>query len=170
MPSIELLLDPPAEAALRAEWQTLAAAGLPSQARHTGESNRPHITLAYAESAVAAPVVPGLPVPVTVASPVLFGSARRGFLLARLVRPSDALLAVHRAVHDELGDAAATDPLTRPGAWTPHVTLARRLTGEQLVAALELLDVRRAVYGTAIGARMWDKAARTVTLLPSTLL
>ena len=44
--SVELLLDPDADALIRNQWAQLAAAGLPSQALHTGDSNAPHVTLA----------------------------------------------------------------------------------------------------------------------------
>ncbi|BDZ46591.1 2'-5' RNA ligase family protein [Naasia aerilata] len=165
MPSIELLLDPVAEQELVAEWTALREADLPSQARHTGESNRPHVTLLYSEEPLDPPRIVGLPIPVTVASPVIFGSARRGFLLARLVRPSAALLEVHRILHEEVGERPGIDRLTRPGAWTPHVTLARRLSGEQLAAALTLLDPKRAIDGTADAARLWSSATKTVTPL-----
>ncbi len=43
--SLELVFDDESDAAIRGEWDALVAADLPSQARHTGESNRPHITL-----------------------------------------------------------------------------------------------------------------------------
>lgn len=165
MPSIELLLDPATEAALRAEWDALRDAGLPSQARHTSESNRPHLTLAYSATPLAPPAVPGLPLDVTVASPVVFGSARSGYLLARLVRATEPLLALHRRLITRLGDTADLDLLSAPGAWTPHVTLARRLSAEQLGTAIGMLDARRALDGRAESARMWEKATGTLTAL-----
>ena len=165
MPSIELLLDDTAEQELRSEWRTLLDAGLPSQARHTGESNRPHVTLLYSETPLEPPVLAGLPLALAVASPVVFGSARRGFVLARLVRVTTDLLAVHAALHAAVDPAAQVDVLTRPGSWTPHVTLARRLSPAQLAQALELLDVRRAIPATASAGRLWDSASRTVTPL-----
>ncbi len=47
--SVEALLDPVLDASVREEWARLLEAGLPSQARHTGASNAPHVTLAVAE-------------------------------------------------------------------------------------------------------------------------
>ncbi|WP_260857304.1 hypothetical protein [Microbacterium sp. 1.5R] len=41
----ELLFGPSAEAAIRAEWDALAAAGMSSLAAHTSASNRAHLTL-----------------------------------------------------------------------------------------------------------------------------
>ena len=59
--SVELLLEPEAERGMFRVWEALLEAGLPSQARNTAPSNRPHVTLvavprltADAESAVAA--------------------------------------------------------------------------------------------------------------------
>ncbi len=165
MPSLELLLDPDAEQALRAEWVTLADAGLPSQARHTGESNRPHITLLYSSERMTPYRLLGLPLEVTVASPVIFGSARHGFLLARLVRPSLRLLELHRILHEEVGDLPGIDRLTRPGAWTAHVTLARKLSPAELATALTVIEPKRAVEATAVAGRMWESATKTVTPL-----
>ena len=48
-----LLSDAATEAHIRGEWQQLMAAGLPSQGRHSGISNRPHITLAVARQLTA---------------------------------------------------------------------------------------------------------------------
>lgn len=167
MPSLELLLDPDAERALRAEWVNLADAGLPSQARHTGESNRPHVTLLYSSERLPQPYrLVGLPLEVTVASPVIFGSARHGFLLARLVRPSLRLLELHRTLHEEVGDLPGIDRLTRPGAWTAHVTLARKLSPAELATALTVIEPKRAIDATAVSGRMWESATKTVTPLP----
>ena len=72
MHSVELTLDDDTDRRIRTEWATLADAGLPSQARHTGESNRPHITLALSETLSAdvaarlATAVADLPIPVPV--------------------------------------------------------------------------------------------------------
>ncbi|RYJ07055.1 MAG: 2'-5' RNA ligase family protein, partial [Actinomycetales bacterium] len=48
--SVELVLDPDLDAAVRGEWALLLDADLPSQARHTGESNAPHVTLGVADT------------------------------------------------------------------------------------------------------------------------
>src|SRR4051794_15365587 len=62
--SVEILLDPVLERAVRDEWALLIEAGLPSAGRQTAPSNRPHITLAVRErvdAAAFAPVAEGLP-------------------------------------------------------------------------------------------------------------
>ena len=50
MQSVELVLDAALDAAVRAEWAALSAAGLPSQADHTGATNAPHVTLVSVDS------------------------------------------------------------------------------------------------------------------------
>jgi len=165
MPSIELAFDDAADAAVREDWEALQEAGLPSQARHTGASNRPHVTLLYANEPLDPPTITGLPMRLTIASPLVFGSAKRGFLLARLVRPSEELLRVHRLLHERVGDRPDIDPLTRPGAWTPHVTLARRIPADELGRALSIVSPGRSVDAIAVAARHWDLATRTVTPL-----
>ncbi|RYJ05522.1 MAG: hypothetical protein EON52_11120 [Actinomycetales bacterium] len=52
-------------------------------------------------------------------------------------------------------------PTTAPGAWTPHVTLARRLDPAQLAAAFAALAERpRELEGSIAVARRWDGDAR----------
>ena len=43
--TVELLLDPAAEAWVLDQWSALRTAGLPSLADHAGASNRPHVTV-----------------------------------------------------------------------------------------------------------------------------
>src|SRR3954468_19046065 len=102
--SVELLFDAETEAALRRAWDALADAGLPSQARHTAPSNRPHVTLAVADSIAAAvdddltALADQLPLHCVVGAPLLFGAGR--FTLARLIVPSAELLSLQSRVHD----------------------------------------------------------------------
>ncbi|GAB2937509.1 2'-5' RNA ligase family protein [Rhodococcus aerolatus] len=159
--SVELLLDDGSDAAVRAQWTALADAGLPSQARHTGESNRPHVTLAVAEALTAeqdealVPVADDVPLPLTLGGLLVLGG-RRG-VLARLVVPSAALLALQARVAATVGDAVAH---TGPGAWTPHVTLAHRLTDDELDRALRVLRPVQEVTGRAVAVRRWDGEAK----------
>jgi len=149
MHSLEVLLDPAADAAVRAEWALLSAAGLPSLGEHTGETNAPHVTLLArpalddeADAALRELAAATLPLPVELGAPLVFGTGRRGLVLVRSVVPTDRLLGLHRAVHDLVGRGRGSDETvehTRPDAWTPHVALARRLTPAGVATALEAL-------------------------------
>lgn len=171
MDSVEFLLDGPAEDLLRRDWNLLLDAGLPSQARHTAESNRPHITL------VAAPGIPdtwdgaltevagGLPLPLTIAGLVVFRTGR-GHVLARLGVVSEALIGFHRSVHHVLQDVPAVAGNCLPGRWVPHLTLARGMAPAQIAQAMELLP---AVQGPMLvtGLRRWNSHEKTTTPLTS---
>jgi hypothetical protein len=206
--SIELTLDEATDAAFRADWHTLLLAELPSQARHAGDSNRPHVTIGAGarfpfddEPDAVVPASdpdPGntrgdeevsgstgalepedtagsfrrsrlelvadrfrvLPLPLAFSGLVVFGAPPRGLVLARLVVPTAALLGLHAAVH---AGAPGTTDLTAPGRWTPHVTLAHRLTPDQLARAVAL--VSSVPDGTGVGARLWDSGTREITEL-----
>lgn len=161
--SLELVLDEAADAEIRREWTLLDEAGLPSQAQHTGASNRPHITLlvrtALGDLATET-LEHRLPLDLTLGAPLLFGTGRTR-VLARSVVPRADLLALHAAVHTLAGPGDDV-PHTVPGEWTPHVTLARRLpldrVGEALAAAPGSPVVARVG-----GIRRWDAGTRTVS-------
>lgn len=162
MRSIELTFDGSTEHLIRRDWAVLAQSGIPSLAAHTAPSNRPHITLAAGSTLAAAPETPELwavlPVPVRLSGLVLFPAGPGRYVLARLVVTSAALLDVHASLHRNCTGAAGN---TLPGAWTPHVTLARRVPGHLLGAAADTLDVLQ--EGWCTGARLWDGATKTVT-------
>ena len=162
--SIELLLDDASEAAVRADWERLRAAGHSSLAAHTAPSNRPHVTLLVRPA--LAPVAFGealalLPVALTLAEPLVFRHGDRG-VLARRVTPTEELRRLHQAVH-AAASPGVDAPHTAPGDWTPHVTLARRLRLDALDDALRLLGPVRAGAGVAL--RRWDSATRIVTAI-----
>ena len=169
--SLELLLDPDTEACIRAEWQALADAGLSSLAAHTAPSNRPHITL------LVRPSLPqltrdrlselvALPLALTVGDPILFGAGDRR-VLVRSVVPTEELLRLHATIHTIAGvgeDAAHT----RPGEWTPHISLARRIRVDSIPQALKILDntgETTAASAQATSLRRWDAASASVTEL-----
>lgn len=173
--SVELVLDDGSDAAVRAQWHRLADAGLPSQARHTGASNRPHVTLAACpalpdglDSALARAVGP-LPLPLVLGGLLCFPGRR--CVLARLVVPSGQLLGaqagVRSVLHGAGAEPAAGDHFGE-GRWTPHVTLARGLTPEQLAAAVALLAATSPdLPGGAVAVRRWDGDARRTWDLPA---
>lgn len=166
--SLEFVFDADADAAIRREWAVLASAGLPSQARHTGPTNRPHVTLLVRPSLpdlAADGLSDRLPLPVTLGAPVLFGTGRTR-VIARSVVPSAALLGLHAAVH-ALAGAGQDAPHTVPGEWTPHVTLARRVPLDRVGEALAALggEGGEPIGARTIGIRRWDAATRTVAHL-----
>lgn len=168
MRSIELVFDDPTDSLVRADWARLAATGLPSLAAHNSPSNSPHITLAAgadlgADAGLdAAPAGPWqrLPMDVTFSGAIVFPAGAGKYVLARSVLLTGPLLDLHRLLHQGLSGAL---PLTCPGAWTPHVTISRRIPGQQLGAAMDLLDLR--LEGRCTGARLWDSSTKTVTPL-----
>ena len=172
--SIELLLDAATDAAVRDQWQALRNADLPTQADHQGDTNAPHVTLAarplFDDSADArlTEVFTALPLPVDLGSLVVFGAPPRGLVLARLVVVTPALLDLHARVHEALGDSQGDARHTTPGHWTPHVTLAHRMTCDQLARALQVLDdaATPPLDGATLAAgRRWDGTAKVVTPL-----
>lgn len=169
MRSIELVLDASSDSLIRADWARLAAAGVPSQAGHTSPSNSPHITLAAGpDLTVQDLMVPdntddlwqGLPLGLEFSGIQVFPSAAGTYVLARSVVVTAALLDLHRALHERVAGALL---LTMPDAWTPHVTLARRVPGHLLGTALDLLELR--TEGQCTAARHWDSSTRTITSL-----
>ena len=168
--SLELLLDADSEARIRAEWRALADAGLSSLAAHTSPSNRPHITLVVRPS--LRPLGPPelgaitLPLALELGAPILFGTGDRR-VLARSVVPTAELLDLHAALHALAGDDDTDAPHTRPGEWTPHITLARRIRVDAIPQALRILDEAHAAPTggptEATSLRRWDAASATVT-------
>ena len=147
---------------MRQAWSALVDADLPSLGRHPSPSNAPHVTLAAG---------PDLPVPTGVAAPLptdlrpggllLFPAGPGRSVLARAVVVDAQLAAFHGAVHAAAPGGVET---SLPGAWSPHVTLARRVRDEDLpraVAALRTVPLPESL-GVA-GVRHWDGAARTIT-------
>lgn len=167
--SLEMTFDEASDAAVRREWEALRLAGLPSQADHTGASNRPHVTLlvrAALAPLAGAPWEDHLPLSLTLGAPILFGT-RGTRVIARSVVPSAALLALHAAAHAEAGipEHGNQGDHTAPGAWTPHVTLARRVPLERLSEALAAIaDVGESELRVqATQLRRWDAAERRIT-------
>ncbi len=185
--SIELYFDSDTDAALRAVWRDLTDAGVPSQLRVTSTSNRPHVTVAVAgriDPAVddeLAQLRDHLPLPCTVGAPLVFGhppangpesAGESGqfvdlgvgrFTLAHLIVPSTPLLELHQAVNRICGPHMSSwrAPHTDAQQWTPHATLGRKLTAEQVAVALACVrGVTRERRASFVGLRRWDGDAR----------
>ena len=158
--SVELLLDAEAEAAISRQWQSLADAGLP--ALH--EPHRPHVTLAVAQE-----IWPRIerrlehdldftPFPLRIGAVMVFGDRRP--ILVRLVVPTVHLLDLQHRIHHIVAGSPGIATNTAPDAWTPHVTLARRVQPDQLGAAINTVLTGGDIRATAVGIRRWDGEQR----------
>jgi 2'-5' RNA ligase len=170
--TVELLLDEASEALIREQWAVLAAAGLPSQALHNGPANRPHITLT-AQPGIAQDrerglrdLFGGLPLPVRLGALTCFGRDR--YVLVRALVATTDLLELQRHVFNVAGGGDGVRDLMRPGRWMPHVTLAHRMSAEQVGRALSVLHGSDETDGYAASARRWDGDARREWHLTST--
>ncbi|WP_092386255.1 2'-5' RNA ligase family protein [Curtobacterium sp. YR515] len=159
MRSLELVLDPSSDTAVRAAWDALVRADLPSLGR--SDTNSPHVTLAAGDD-LRIPSGFDVPVPsrLRLGGVLLFPAGPGRSVLARAVVVDPALAAFHEAVHRASPGGVET---TSPGAWSPHLTFARRVRDEDLgaaVAALRGTPLPDLVVG---GVRFWDGESRTVT-------
>ena len=160
--SVELLFDPETEAVIRASWDALRAAGVQAQAA----AARPHTTLTVANQIDDAvlPTLAGLagafPFEARIGAALVFG--RSAGILARLVVPSVELLDLHAEVARRTAPHLRPGPLphTVPGDWTPHVTLARRVSPDRLAAALHIAARPADIAATVSGLRLWNGNAR----------
>jgi 2'-5' RNA ligase len=167
MRTVELLGDDGLDRAVRSAWRRLDQAGFSSLARHRHPTNRPHVTLASAEQlppgavAAMAGALRLLPIPVRLDGLRLFGG--RAGMLAWAVGGA-ALRELQAQVWAAL-DSAGHNPQHEPGAWTPHISLARRLPAGQATLAAQAVGEAVAV-GALSGARSYDSVTRTVIPLP----
>lgn len=165
MRTVELVCSPPLEETVRGVWERLAAAGLPSLARNTHPTNRPHLTLASvdefppgAEQRLADLCAAALPLPARLQRvEVLDGSAP----LVWLVRPVPELVALHGAVWDILAGAPGKNPWHLPGRWIPHLSLALRFRDADRRLARALAGADRP-SGEFVAARSYDGDTRMV--------
>ncbi|MGK5740867.1 2'-5' RNA ligase family protein [Micromonospora sp. URMC 103] len=165
MRTVELLCSADLDATVRAAWDRLAAAGLPSLARNVHPTNRPHLTMAAvdafpagADDRLADLLDAALPLAVRVDQvAVLDGSAP----LVWLLRPTPELMALHGAVWDVLGEAPGAHPWHQPGRWVPHLSLALRFRDADRRAARAVVGGDRPA-GSLVAARSYDGVTRTV--------
>ena len=157
--ALELTFDRRADEAVRAQWDALKDAGLPSLARHTAPTKRPHVTIDTRDEVEAEvepdlkPVALRLPIELLIGAPLLF-HARRRWVLARHIVVDRPLLELHAHAQAVLGNGGS--PLTSPGRWVPHLTLARGVSDEQLPMALKLVSVAPPITAVALRLRRWD--------------
>lgn len=160
--SLELVPDDAGRAAVRALWDALSDAGLPSQADHTKASNQPHVTVVEAvelpESAidVARARLRGmLPVSATARGVLLLGEEKVTVALA--VDLDDDLARRVLAVRVQV-------PHRAHRGWLPHVTLARRVPRFDVPRALEVVGTPELELRLT-EVRRWDPDKGHVTTL-----
>ncbi len=154
--SVELLLDPVLDAAVRSDWEALSAAGIRALRPH----HRPHITIGVAaeiypriDKALAS-ALGTLPIPVTLGGLLVFGTGR--VVIARAITVSPELMEAHRAVWSAMRDCPGQPRHTAPGEWTPHATLAKRVPVADCGTAIGTVARRHDLHGRIIAARRWD--------------
>jgi len=165
--SIELLFDQDSDVAVREIWRELAAVGLPSHMNVRSGTNRPHVTLVAAGRISSDVDVrlgdlgSQLPLPCRIGAPLIFGAGR--LTLVRCIVPSARLLTLHDAVYQRCLPFVPGEPFAHcaPGQWSPHTTLGRRLTADQIGEALaKVAGISRDIAATAVGLRRWDSDKR----------
>lgn len=172
--SVELIADQAVDEAIWTQWRALEAAGLPSQVRHGSLTNWPHVTLAVADEIptaidvdLADLVAAALPMPMRVGGVIWFPGRRN--VVARAVIPSAQLLDLHAAVAHRMDGLDGRGARMGPGAWTPHITLARGVRTEQLPAVMATLaavqDIADERVGVFTACRRWDSDARITWVL-----
>ncbi|HEY6813056.1 MAG TPA: 2'-5' RNA ligase family protein [Propionibacteriaceae bacterium] len=163
--SVELTLDSAAEAALVAQWDRLAAAGIARPKRPEPHGHHlPHITLYAADAipegaeSVLPGIVAGVNLTVHVGALMIFGPRKGESILVRHVAASVQLLELQQQV----ARACAADPAGQfgQGRWSPHVTLARRVSSDHLGKAVSVLGSRGELDATIQRCRRWDGRRR----------
>lgn len=134
--SVCLLLDGPADRAVRRLWERLEREGVPTLLTHTHGRHVPHLTLAslvtYEHDLVRAALTSLPPAPSTRVSFDALGIFRRSRcwllpgLSSQFVERQEWVADAVRSTGSELHRHY------RPGQWLPHLTLAPRLHLEQL--------------------------------------
>ena len=163
--SVELTLDTAAEAALVAQWDRLAAAGLASPKRPEAHGHHlPHITLYAADAipeeaeSVLPEIVAGLDLKVHIGALMIFGPRKGECILVRQVAASVELLELQQRVARAC-KADATGQFG-PGRWSPHITLARRVSSDHVGKAVSVLGSGGELDATIQRCRRWDGRQR----------
>jgi 2'-5' RNA ligase len=163
--SVELTLDSAAEAALVAQWDRLAAAGIAKPKRPEPHGHHlPHITLYAADAipegaeSVLPEIVAGVNLTVHIGALMIFGPRKSESILVRHVAASVQLLELQQRV----ARACAADPAGQfgQGRWSPHVTLARRVSSDHLGKSVSVLGSRGELDATIQRCRRWDGRRR----------
>jgi hypothetical protein len=161
---VELLLDARLDATVRREQEALVDAGVARQLRRGGDPAVPHLTVSVAasippdiEEALRA-IDHGVGLQLRLGGLMLLGG--RSTVLVRAVVPSVPLLELQAMVWETLRGCPGMPANLAPGAWTPHVTLVRRVGPSDLPTAVDALGGRTSAEGSVAGMRRWDGDAR----------
>lgn len=123
------------------------------------EISRPHVTVAVA-SEIWPRIdrqlrnLPFQPFSVRLGGVLVFGSRR--LILVRLVVPCEPLLTWQRRIHEVVAPCPHIPGNLRPGRWTPHVTLARKVQPGWLGPGIRQVAADRDFPATVVGMRRWD--------------
>ncbi len=161
-----LLVDEPADAAIRRLWHRLEEAGVPSLATHTHGRHVPHLTLAALRT-YRVPDVQRALAALPVATPDVLhldglGTFRRSRCWLAPAASAGLVARQEAVIEAALGTGADLHRHYRPGVWVPHLTLAPRLhTTDLPMVARIVYDVlpltapvsRAVLIDTGTGAR-----------------
>lgn len=159
--ALEFTLAEPDDRAVRQIWEALIEAGLPSQGRHRGASNAPHVTIAARpeipvamREAAVDHIAAHLPAELGVDGQITFTGRRRS-VVALGVRLPEVL---RRDVE------AFRDAWELPQPWTAHITIARHVGADELAAVSEVVTRGPLPTHLRVGAlRYWDPVTATTT-------
>lgn len=161
-----LLIDDPADAAIREVWRRLEESGITSLATHTHGRHVPHLTLAALRTYRVPDVQQALAALPAAAPGVLhldaLGAFRRSRCWLAPAASADLVVRQEAVVEATIGTGAELHRHYRPGVWVPHLTLAPRLHTADLPALARIVyDVlpiaapvtRAALIETSTGTR-----------------
>lgn len=153
-----LLFDRRSERAIRALWDRIEDAGVPSLRSHTHGKHLPHMSYAvvrqWDDAAIVdavAGIEPGDPVELSFDGMGLF---RRGRIWLVAGVSADFVVRQQRVVEAVTATGAELHKHYRPGVWLPHCSLAPRATLAQLpavaAAVMDVLPLRARLNSAAL--------------------
>jgi 2'-5' RNA ligase len=171
--SVCLLLDDQADRAVRALWQRLERAGVPTLQTHTHGHHVPHLTFASLRSydlGDVRAVLASLPVqePVSLCFDAL-GMFRRSRCWLGLAASSELVVRQRTVASTLRTSGAELHRNYEPGSWVPHLTLAPRLHLDQLPTIARQTFEVLPLEATLTRAVLVDTATGEVLALPHLL-
>lgn len=162
MHSLELSLHTADDAWVRADWQRLADAGLPSRITATSPNAAPHITITVSTDPIPTAVhriatdmfAPLLPCRLGVGGTLLFGDDP--VVVSRTVEAPAPLVQTVLDFHRRT--ALLMTHLRH--TWVPHITLARRARSRLVTDMLTALQPAKTRTVTAAGMWCWNPDTR----------